>query len=740
MGPRRFSPLNMSTPAYPRPRFRRGSAATIFFRIVLFIGIAFGGYVAWQKIQRDRLLAEASPAPAATASAEDDRAKLPEPEAVKETKRGPEVVDTPAPAAPAKPDRPYVLEEFAEPVSVGLADLSEGRELLKLLEREKYQFTPAVKAGWFSYARARANAELKAMKKELPADFRSWVDGNRAVAATVYGAKADSAKVLLMLRSLELDLGRDAVRSKYTDLALAAAIVAVSDGVEADITPRDPLKLVIGGDPRKPVNTKDPKRTLDMNDHIINFLEDHEPISGDIVGGMAQALPELVYDSKGVALSLNDKKKTPSPTVKRELIAADVLASRKLQEEFNAYMKSKGFPTDIDCGDRVIFPGQTAAIHGEKEKRIYEAYRLFRTAYEEKGRLALRDKPATFAERCAYLIRNDTTLPATYGPKKTKVPRFPLTAPWPMLTFIAALDEPLREREDLLQRLRKNGEFHTYGEYIGDIAQQGEMQRARRLAPYAFGYQTESTRARIGRDPMAMMIKDGGVCGTMAAMGVFTYEMLGIPASTAGQPGHCALIYARRDEKTRRYEYDGGQYVTAGHENTHPHIPWYFNDIDRPKPMIWHQASAFAVNYGMPAFLDSMAAWQLYKALPEETRKAQGDRLLASAATINPFNLAVAEAALTSTESAPTQLRIWNEIKTAVISSSARAGSVTVDKKTGATAAGGLYLTVLEGLMADHLAKLTPPADKTQATLMADLIKKRADQVALEAAAAKKNG
>ena len=36
-----------------------------------------------------------------------------------------------------------------------------------------------------------------------------------------------------------------------------------------------PLKLAIGGDPRQPVNTKDPNRTLDVNDHIINFLNVH---------------------------------------------------------------------------------------------------------------------------------------------------------------------------------------------------------------------------------------------------------------------------------------------------------------------------------------------------------------------------------------------------------------------------------------------------------------------------------
>ncbi len=48
------------------------------------------------------------------------------------------------------------------------------------------------------------------------------------------------------------------------------------------------------------------------------------------------------------------------------------------------------------------------------------------------------------------------------------------------------------------------GNFKTYGEYIEGIAQQHAMQSARRLKPYPFTYAT-----------IQMMLKDGGVCGTM---------------------------------------------------------------------------------------------------------------------------------------------------------------------------------------------------------------------------------
>ena len=97
------------------------------------------------------------------------------------------------------------------------------------------------------------------------------------------------------------------------------------------------------------------------------------------------------------------------------------------------------------------------------------------------------------------------------------------------MTLLVADAQPLREVENLWQRYAKRGERREYGEYIGDIAQQFDMQSARRLCPYPFSYHT-----------CQMMFKDGGVCGTMAEIAARTDNALGIPASTAGQPGHCA--------------------------------------------------------------------------------------------------------------------------------------------------------------------------------------------------------
>src|SRR5690606_7518561 len=86
-----------------------------------------------------------------------------------------------------------------------------------------------------------------------------------------------------------------------------------------DLTPRELMTLVIPDDPREPVDTKDPNRELDAQDHIINFLNDHS-----------------TSDKKKVEVDGQVKVvQTPRP-----LIAADVIRpqNRELQEQFNAYM------------------------------------------------------------------------------------------------------------------------------------------------------------------------------------------------------------------------------------------------------------------------------------------------------------------------------------------------------------------------------------------------------------------
>lgn len=568
--------------------------------------------------------------------------------------------------------------------------------LLTDWKNEGHCFTPKVKQAWLAHAKARALAEISAAGKSLPADFLAWIEADPVVRDTVFGARQDAANVLLMLRSLELDLGRAAVREDYTQLALAMSVVHAAKGPLADLSEREPLKLVIPGDPRVPVDTRDPKRKLDRNDHIINFLNSIT-IEEDVVVGHKEEPPPLRYDDRGIAIPPPRNAKPVKVPVtekrKRTLHAADVIASRDLQQKFNAYMKERGEDVSIDCGDRVVHWKSTAAVRAER-KAINDAFIMFRTAYEEKGLLPkARDASPTPAESAAWWIRNDKFRFPPDTAKQRAWPRYPLSAPWPTLTLLAADNQPLREREERWSAFRDKGEMRTYGEYIGPIAQQFDMQSARRITPYPFHYGTYQ-----------MMAKDGGVCGTMANMGVRTYNTLGIPSCTAGQPGHCALILFSHDPKTGLYECKGGQFATGGPEKTSPHTPFAFGDIDARKPMIWYQTVAWAVNSGMPSFLDSMLAYQMFRALPEAPRAAHGITLLESALALNPYNIVVADAAQAAAASPQEQIRFWQGFRK-TLSAAGKPGCPT----------DGLYpQTVLANTFA-RIARLPVPEDAAAA-------------------------
>ncbi|MGD0089031.1 MAG: hypothetical protein ABSE73_03855 [Planctomycetota bacterium] len=581
-----------------------------------------------------------------------------------------------------------------------LEQLAEGKALLAAWTQAQYRFSPEVRAAYLAFAKAQAKSDLKTAGKTLPEDFLAWMESDPAVEATVYGARANSAHILLMLRSLELDLGAETVRKKYTQLALALAVVHAKDGPQASLAPRELLKLVIPPCPLKPVNTKDPNRTLDLNDHIINFLNEHLVDDLPADRKWSREAKELQYDEKGVAILTPDeeqKKEAAPPAaeqVKRPLTAADVMASQALQDEFNAYLKAKGQAVEIHCGDHIIWPDRHDAVKGPEGKEILKAFHLFKTAYEAKGLLpAERDPAPTPAESFAFLIRNhECQTPA--APIKKKLPHCPLTAPWPLLTLLAADNQPLREREDLWARYHDKGELHLYGEYIGGIAQQFDFQSARRLSPYPFSYGT-----------FQMMLKDGGVCGTMANMAVRTYEALGVPACTAGQPGHCALIFFALSAKTGGYECQGAQFATGGPEKTHPHTPWFFGDVDTHRDMVYHQSIAWAVNAGFQSYLDSTLAFDLFRLLPEADRKAHGQELVESGLAINPFNFLLADAGQALVAAPQAQIHLWTALEAALAATGQKPGCP----------ANSLYSQTVKEHLFEKLAKLPVPADKTAA-------------------------
>lgn len=583
----------------------------------------------------------------------------------------------------------------------------EGQALRNVWEANHYQFTPAVKGAYLTFAKAEARRALQASGREIPANFLAWVDSDPVIAATVYGARHNPAEVLTVLRSLEIDLGTEEIRNKHTQLALAMAMVhsqgddpAESGGVvkksasKSDksnsrlgisLASRPKFQLRVPGNPLKPVNTHPTDRPLDQFDLIVNFFE-----------------------GRTVEIDGKPAKKGDPPVKKTVPMAAcDVIADPKLQADFNAYMKAHGQNVEIHCGDHVVFRNSRAAVRGPEAKGILEAYRLFKSAYEAKGLLpAKRDPSPTLAETFAWLSRNDET-PMPEGIKRPsdQWPIFPLNAPWPVLTYLAQNRQPLREVEDIFLRYRDKGEFHGYGEYIGGIAQQGEFQAARRLAPYPFGYGT-----------FQMMLKDGGVCGTMANIKSRSELALGIPSTTAGQPGHCALVSMRYSDSDKTYSLVGSQFVTGGPTKTTPHLSWVFSEDIGRRPMIYPMSTTYAVNYSVQSFLDSNMAWKLHRLLLEADRKAHGLALLQSAISLNPYNLLVVEEAVdTAANSQDLTFLAQGFLKL-----------VSATNKPGCPKS-GLYSDTVLDKVCKRLAEMPVPSDRAQLAKLADLTEKAKD-------------
>jgi hypothetical protein len=562
----------------------------------------------------------------------------------------------------------------------------------------------ARRAEYLKDARERTLAACKENGIELPAGFLAWIDGDPLVRATVYGCRKDPLPVLLALRSLEIDLGEAVVRREATQLALAFAIqrsyqkrrdkaapwndgdIEPADGELPDVSPRPPLVLSIPGDPRVLVDTQDPARALDRDDHIVNFLEDHAEVEFE---QKVEELPPLEYDEKGIAKP-RGKAVTVLKKAKRKPLAADVIADPALQREFNAYMASHGHPeVSIDCGERFVHWYSEAAVEDEAlRKRIAAAHELFQTAYRNKGRSpAERDRAPSMAESLAWFLRNHRHAFPPEQKQERGWPLFPLDAPWPLLVMLAEDDQPLREREEIWARFRDRGEKRTYGEYIGGIAQQFDMQSARRSSPFAFGYGS-----------IQMMWKDGGVCGTMGNIGARTWRILGVPAATAGQPGHCALVKMERSAEGR-YRCVGEQYATGGDEVTSVHSRWYYDDEGGRRPMVFHQAVAFGCTHSTASFVDTLVLRRLYDALPEAQQSEQALAFVDAALAANPFALVVLERVVEKLSSVERLLQVLASFEK------------LAEPKLGAQEH-ALYRTSVRDLVHARIGALPAPEDK----------------------------
>ena len=387
-----------------------------------------------------------------------------------------------------------------------------------------------------------------------------------------------------------------------------------------------------------------------------------------------------------------------------------MIASAALQREFNAYMKEHGQRVAVSCGNRVL-TRDSRHRPATYQKEITAAFNLFLDAYKAKGLYPKApDRPSTSSQTAAYLLRNDAfRFPA--GDKRVW-PLFPLTAPWPVLVYLAADRLPLREREFIWKRFRDENIVEFYGEYVGPIAFFPVFLEARRLRPIEFVYGTYPE-----------MLKDGGVCSTCSSLGRRSNITFGVPARQAGQPGHSCYVAYNHTEKDG-YTLRLAQSATGKLDGTtilggDLKLQWWAFSAEEPlsRNLASYPLSiAYAVNYGFQEFLDGQLALAFFNRLPHTSQRAHGLDLLMSGLAFNPFNINVVEAVERAITSPQREVEFWKEFER-------RLGAVS---KPGCPSKGFYRDLALKGLSA-CIATLPVPKDKTARDAVAAFLNENDD-------------
>lgn len=576
-------------------------------------------------------------------------------------------------AAPAAPVAPTVAPE-ADPA------------VLAALDKAGHAFTPEVKAAFLASRKADALKELAAHGIRLPADFLAWVDGDPVVAATVYGTRHGSpAQALYVLRSLEIDLGSARLR-KYAQLGLAAARLhgpAVRlDAKESEsfsLADRPLFKVVIPPSPLVKVDTHPKDRPLDVNDHIINFLEEEETVAK---GADGQEITVV-------------KPRNPV------LTAGQLVSSLKLQAAFNAYMarKSPGF-APIDCGDDKIHHHVEPIWVDPYSARLHRASEVFAGAYVAKGRLAERnDAPPSPTQWLAYQIGNAEN-PARAAD---------LDRPWPILMQLVVAKVPLREAEYVWGEKARGLDPLRYIDYIESVAQTTpNLIMLAKLQPFDFPYNSYPGK-RL----------HGGVCGSHAHTNMVGGWSMGRSMMGCSAPGHAFPGELYKDAKSGLFHFTGGDASTA-----------YYLGAGAPEGAGPDQSkmnsTCWAVNLGLARLVDAQLAWTLEQSLPPQVRARHGGALLGSAVAINPYNPGLIRAA---------QANIASPREQVAFHAALRAALTDAAKKPGCPDKG--FREEFDRALNANLARLPVPTDAADTAAVADYVAGQDDAVWAKYQAAK---
>ncbi len=229
-----------------------------------------------------------------------------------------------------------------------------------------------------------------------------------------------------------------------------------------------------------------------------------------------------------------------------------------------------------------------------------------------------------------YESKPTSTPPHKKGGGSMPWPLFPMDrAPWPLLMPLARPTLPLGEAQYIWEKFQgQHGgqRYHTYGPYKGP-----QGQRPLELLPSTWHW---------GAWPD--LIVHGGVCVTMSIIAVDTHSAFCEPSVHAAQPHHANLIafkaVGNQWKAVIEQAFAGGPPVT--------HAAWPFRDFESIPVRLsrkgagseYHLGLAQAMNVGLPQYLDTRIAVNLYHGLTEADRPTLGVRLLADATQRNPFN------------------------------------------------------------------------------------------------------
>jgi hypothetical protein len=134
--------------------------------------------------------------------------------------------------------------------------------------------------------------------------------------------------------------------------------------------------------------------------------------------------------------------------------------------------------------------------------------------------------------------------------------------------------------------------------------------------------------------------------------------------------------------------------------------------------MVYHQSVAWAVNYGVQSYLDSMLAYAVFRLLPEAQRQTDGMKLLESGLALNPYNFLLVDAAQNTAAAPQQQIRFWKAFQANLTASAGKPGCP----------AEGLYNTTVKNKMFAKLARLPVPEDRGAASeVLAFLEKEKCD-------------